>query len=120
MNIDPKVDEAVETLNMKNGPTRRRLLSGAGLGQCLAAAAGSWPPARRAPGLGRQGCGGNFPKTPRGSSGTSTTSHEPVLRAHQSEARICERPCSAPTARSGAAPQNSADRRLVARRTGSW
>jgi hypothetical protein len=31
MKIDPKVEEAVETLNMKDGPTRRRLLSGAGL-----------------------------------------------------------------------------------------
>ena len=24
--IDPKVDEAIQTLNMKDGPTRRRLL----------------------------------------------------------------------------------------------
>ena len=40
MNIDPKVDEAIETLNMKDGPTRRRLLSGAGLVSASAAAAG--------------------------------------------------------------------------------
>ena len=26
--IDPVVDEAIETLNMKDGPTRRRLLEG--------------------------------------------------------------------------------------------
>ena len=29
--VDPKVEEAVETLNMKDGPTRRTLLSGTGL-----------------------------------------------------------------------------------------
>ena len=31
--VDPKVDEAIETLNMKDGPTRRRLLSGHRPGQ---------------------------------------------------------------------------------------
>jgi simple sugar transport system substrate-binding protein len=35
---DPTVDEAIETLNMKDGPTRRRLLSGAGLVSATAAA----------------------------------------------------------------------------------
>jgi simple sugar transport system substrate-binding protein len=29
--VDPKVDEAIQTLNMRDSPTRRRLLSGAGL-----------------------------------------------------------------------------------------
>ena len=29
--VDPKVEEAVETLNMKDGPSRRKLLSGTGL-----------------------------------------------------------------------------------------
>ena len=38
--VDPKVDEAIETLNMRNGPTRRRLLSGAGLVSATAAASG--------------------------------------------------------------------------------
>ena len=36
--VDPVVDEAVETLNMKDGPTRRRLLEGAGLFSATAAA----------------------------------------------------------------------------------
>jgi simple sugar transport system substrate-binding protein len=36
--IDPVVDEAIETLNMKDGPSRRRLLSGAGLFSATAAA----------------------------------------------------------------------------------
>jgi simple sugar transport system substrate-binding protein len=39
-NVDPKVDEAIETLNMKDSPTRRRLLAGAGLFSASAAAAG--------------------------------------------------------------------------------
>ena len=29
--VDPVVDEAIETLNMKDGPARRKLLKGAGL-----------------------------------------------------------------------------------------
>jgi simple sugar transport system substrate-binding protein len=37
--VDPKVEEAVETLNMKDGPTRRTLLSGTGLVSASAAAA---------------------------------------------------------------------------------
>ncbi|HZC64001.1 MAG TPA: substrate-binding domain-containing protein [Streptosporangiaceae bacterium] len=66
MKIDPKVEEAVETLNMKDGPTRRRLLSGAGLVSASAAAAGllaacsSSAPASSA----AKGAAGNFPKTP--------------------------------------------------------
>ena len=36
--VDPKVEEAIETLNMKDGPTRRRLLSGTGLFSATAAA----------------------------------------------------------------------------------
>ena len=36
--IDPKVDEAIQTLNMKDGPTRRRLLKGTGLVSASAAA----------------------------------------------------------------------------------
>jgi simple sugar transport system substrate-binding protein len=38
--IDPVVDEAIQTLNMKDGPSRRRLLEGAGLFSATAAAAG--------------------------------------------------------------------------------
>jgi simple sugar transport system substrate-binding protein len=36
--VPPKVDEAIETLNMKDGPTRRRLLTGTGLVSATAAA----------------------------------------------------------------------------------
>jgi simple sugar transport system substrate-binding protein len=36
--IDPKVDEAIQTLNMKDGPSRRRLLKGTGLVSATAAA----------------------------------------------------------------------------------
>src|SRR5260370_35365602 len=36
--VDPKVDEAIETLNMTDGPTRRRLLQGTGLVSATAAA----------------------------------------------------------------------------------
>jgi simple sugar transport system substrate-binding protein len=36
--VDPKVDEAIETLNMKDGPTRRRLIAGTGLFSATAAA----------------------------------------------------------------------------------
>ena len=38
--VDPKVDEAIERLNMKDGPPRRRLLEGAGLFSATAAASG--------------------------------------------------------------------------------
>ena len=66
MKIDPKVDEAIETLNMKDGPTRRRLLSSAGIVSASAAAAGliaacggSTPSSKAA-----ASTAGNFPKTP--------------------------------------------------------
>ena len=36
--IDPKVDEAIQTLNMKDGPSRRRLLAGTGLVSAAGAA----------------------------------------------------------------------------------
>ncbi len=36
--VDPKVDEAIQTLDIKDGPTRRRLLAGTGLVSATAAA----------------------------------------------------------------------------------
>lgn len=65
--IDPKVDEAIETLNMRDGVTRRRLIEGTGLVSASAAAAallaacssGSSSNAATA-----KNVGGNFPKTP--------------------------------------------------------
>jgi simple sugar transport system substrate-binding protein len=67
--IDPKVEEAVETLNMKDGPTRRRLLSGAGLVSATAAASAlltacsssASPSSTSSAGA---SVAGNFPKTP--------------------------------------------------------
>jgi simple sugar transport system substrate-binding protein len=65
MKIDPKVEEAVETLNMKDGPSRRRLLSGAGLVSASAAAAGLLAAcSSSAPASAAKNAVGNFPKTP--------------------------------------------------------
>jgi simple sugar transport system substrate-binding protein len=65
--VDPKVDEAIETLNMQDGPTRRRLLKGTGLvsataaaSALLAACSSSSSPAAAA----AKDTVGNFPKTP--------------------------------------------------------
>ena len=64
--IDPVVEEAVETLNMKDGPTRRRLLAGTGLMSASAAAAalltacGSSSTSANA----AKATAGDFPKTP--------------------------------------------------------
>jgi simple sugar transport system substrate-binding protein len=64
--VDPKVEEAVETLNMKDGPSRRRLLSGTGLisataaaSALLAACSSSSSTATAA-----KSTAGNFPSTP--------------------------------------------------------
>jgi simple sugar transport system substrate-binding protein len=65
--VPPKVDEAIETLNMKDGPTRRRLLEGTGLVSASAAAAalitacGSSSSGAKA----AASTVGNFPKTPK-------------------------------------------------------
>jgi simple sugar transport system substrate-binding protein len=65
--VDPKVDEAIETLNMKDGTTRRKLLKGTGLvsataaaSALLAACSSSSSPASAA----AKDTAGNFPKTP--------------------------------------------------------
>ena len=64
--VDPKVEEAIDTLNMKDSPTRRRLLAGTGLFSASAAASalltacgGSSTTAEAA-----KNTVGNFPKTP--------------------------------------------------------
>ena len=74
--IDPVVDEAIETLNMKDGPSRRKLLEGAGLFSATAAASAliaactssSTSSATPTAGASSSGTGnaavGNFPKTP--------------------------------------------------------
>jgi len=65
--VHPKVEEAIDTLNMHDSPTRRRLLKGTGLVSATAAASAllaacssssSAAPAAKAAGV------GDFPKTP--------------------------------------------------------
>lgn len=68
---DPVVDEAIQRLNMQDGPTRRRLLTGAGLVSATAAASallaacgsstGSGPSQAA---TGATGAAANFPATP--------------------------------------------------------
>jgi simple sugar transport system substrate-binding protein len=67
--VDPKVDEAIETLNMKDGPTRRRLLTGTGLVSATAAASAlltacSSSSSSAAKGGTSTPTIGDFPKTP--------------------------------------------------------
>jgi simple sugar transport system substrate-binding protein len=69
--VDPKVDEAIETLNMKDGPTRRRLLKGTGLvsataaaSALLAACGSSTSSATTSSPSSTKAVAGNFPKTP--------------------------------------------------------
>jgi simple sugar transport system substrate-binding protein len=74
--INPKVDEAIQTLNMQDGPTRRRLLAGTGLVSATAAAsallaactssstAGATSGATSGSSSAAAAAAGNFPKTP--------------------------------------------------------
>ena len=64
--IDPKVDEAIETLNMKDGPSRRKLLAGTGLFSASAAAAALLSACSSSSGTSSSSASvaGNFPKTP--------------------------------------------------------
>src|ERR1022692_2694655 len=61
--VDPKVDEAIQTLNMTDGPTRRRLLKGTGLVSATAAASALLAACSSTP-ASAAGSIGNFPKTP--------------------------------------------------------
>jgi simple sugar transport system substrate-binding protein len=66
--IDPKVDEAIQTLNMKDGHTRRTLLSGAGLVSATAAASALLTACGSSPASSSSTASstvGNFPKTPK-------------------------------------------------------
>jgi simple sugar transport system substrate-binding protein len=64
--IHPKVDEAIETLNMRDGVTRRRLIEGTGLVSASAAAAALLAACSSSPssGAAAKNAAGNFPKTP--------------------------------------------------------
>jgi simple sugar transport system substrate-binding protein len=65
--IDPVVDEAIETLNMKDGPSRRRLLSGAGLFSATAAASALLAAcsSTNTSSANTKEVAGNFPSTPK-------------------------------------------------------
>jgi simple sugar transport system substrate-binding protein len=71
--VDPVVDEAIETLNMKDGPTRRKLIEGAGLFSATAAASAliaactsssSSSATSTVSAKATTAVAGNFPKTP--------------------------------------------------------
>ena len=64
--VDPKVEEAVETLNMKDGPTRRKLLSGTGIVSATAAASALLAAcsSSSSTATAAKETAGNFPKTP--------------------------------------------------------
>jgi simple sugar transport system substrate-binding protein len=66
--IDPVVDEAIETLNMKDGPSRRRLLEGAGLFSATAAASAliaACSSSSSSSASQAKAAAGNFPTTPK-------------------------------------------------------
>ena len=64
--VDPKVDEAIETLNMQDGPSRRKLLAGTGLVSATAAASALLAACGTSSGTASAAAAvaGNFPKTP--------------------------------------------------------
>ena len=66
--VDPKVDEAIQTLNMKDGPSRRKLLTGTGLVSATAAASALLAACGSSSSSGSTSTGtqaaGDFPKTP--------------------------------------------------------
>ena len=66
--VDPVVDEAIETLDMKDGPARRKLLKGAGLFSATAAASAliSACTSSNSTSAGTsKTVAGNFPSTPK-------------------------------------------------------
>src|SRR5579859_819978 len=72
--VDPVVDEAIETLNMKDGPSRRRLIEGAGLFSATAAASAliaacssssSSSASSTSTASAAAAASGNFPSTPK-------------------------------------------------------
>jgi simple sugar transport system substrate-binding protein len=66
--VDPVVDEAIETLNMKDGPARRKLLKGAGLFSATAAASAlisACTSSSSSSGSETKNVAGNFPSTPK-------------------------------------------------------
>jgi simple sugar transport system substrate-binding protein len=66
--VDPVVDEAIESLNMKDGPSRRRLIEGAGLFSATAAASAliaACTSSSTSSAAAAKAAAGNFPTTPK-------------------------------------------------------
>jgi len=63
--VPPKVDEAIQTLNMKDGPTRRRLIAGTGLFSATAAASALLAACSSSNNPTASGAVGDFPKVPK-------------------------------------------------------
>ena len=66
--VDPVVDEAIETLDMKDGPARRKLLKGAGLFSATAAASAlisACSSSSSSSASATKSTAGNFPSTPK-------------------------------------------------------
>ena len=63
--VDPKVEEAIETLNMKDGPTRRKLLTGTGLVSATAAASALLAACTTSTSTAARSAAGTFPTTPK-------------------------------------------------------
>src|ERR1700734_1353968 len=66
--VDPTVDEAIERLDMKDGPARRRLLKGAGLFSATAAASAlisACTSSTNSNAGAAKKVAGNFPSTPK-------------------------------------------------------
>src|SRR6202044_2707541 len=66
--IEPTVDEAIQTLDMKDGPSRRRLLEGAGLFSATAAASAliaACSSSSSSTASATKEAAGNFPTTPK-------------------------------------------------------
>jgi simple sugar transport system substrate-binding protein len=62
--VDPVVDEAIQTLDMKDGPTRRRLLAGTGLVSATAAASALLSACSSSASGNTKQAAGDFPSTP--------------------------------------------------------
>jgi simple sugar transport system substrate-binding protein len=62
--VDPVVDEAIQTLNMKDGPTRRKLLAGTGLVSATAAASALLSACSSSASGNTKQAAGDFPSTP--------------------------------------------------------
>ena len=111
--VDPVVDKAIETLNIKDGPSRRRLLEGAGLFSATAAASALIAACTSSSSSSADPDGGDVAveggsatsrRPRRGRSGSSTTPTRTRSSPRRSMGSPTPRRCSACRRRSGPAP----------------